>query len=293
MDDYKKYLPSKNFTSLILVLVVIVLLFLSGKEVISLIKNRERKDSMKDPEVVTIKDIIEEDQNNNGIPDWEEVFWGLDPKEDGEKNKEFILEKRRLANQVVLEEYGEEPIVLTENEIMSRDFFIAILALSEAGELNEDSISVIAETLGEKVIATPIDDVYFESDLIIDYDPTVESVFEYVEKITSLFEKYYEEKDLGEEIKLVAIGIGEQDQVAMRAVKSIAEGYHLLGKELIKIPVAEDLSFIHLEIANNCEKIAISIEGMTSSIDDPGLGLKSLINYQKYSDALIENLEEE
>ncbi len=291
MDDHKKYLPSKNFTSLILVLVVLVLVFLSGKEVFSLIKNREKRGSVKDPEIVTIKDIMEEDHNNNGIPDWEEAFWGLDPKKDGEKNREIVLEKRRLANQVIAEEHGEEPIILTENEIMSRDFFIAILALSEAGELNEESALAMAETLGEKVIATPLDDVYLESDLMIDYNPTVESVFGYVEKTMDLFEKYYNEKDLGEEIKLLAIGIGEQDQIAMRAVRSIAEGYRLLGRELVKTPVVENLSYVHLEMANNCEKIAVSIEGMASSIDDPGLGLKSLINYQKYSDALIESLE--
>lgn len=290
MDNFKKYLPSKNFISFILLIIIIVLIFFVGKGVISLVKNRERNGGAKQPEIVSIKEIIDEDDNNNGIPNWEEYFWGLDPKKDGKKNKEFVLAKRELANQGNNSETNGEPVVLTENEALSRDFFVAILALSEEGLLDENSINTIAETMGKKVVAEPIEDKYTMDNVFIEKDPSVDSVLDYMTKITDLFEKYSKEKDLGEEIKIVALGVGDSDTVAMRAVKTIAEGYRLLGQDVIKLPVIEGLATIHLEIANNCEKVAVSIEGIAEGLINPDKALRALINYQKYYNSLINNL---
>lgn len=290
MDNFKKYLPSKNFISLVLLIITFVLIFFIGKGLISLIKNRERKDGVKEPEIVSIKEIIDEDDNNNGIPNWEEYFWGLDPKKDGKKNREFVLAKRELANQNTGNEVKGEPVVLTENEALSRDFFVAMLALSEEGLLDENSIDTIAETMGQKIIADPIADKYTKDQVIIEKNPSVDSVLDYGTKITDLFEKYSLEKDIGEEIKIVALGVGDNDTTAMRAVRTIAEGYHLLGQDIMNIPVAEDLSTVHLDIANNCEKVSISIEGIAEGLEKPDKALRALINYQKYYNDLINNL---
>lgn len=40
-------------------------------------------------------------------------------------------------------------------------------------------------------------------------------------------------------------------------------------------------------MANDCEKIAESIEGLILSPEDPLSALRSLINYQKYSDEFL------
>jgi len=290
MDNFKKYLPSKNFISLVLLIITFVLIFFIGKGVISLIKNRERKDGVKEPEIVSIKEIIDEDDNNNGIPNWEEYFWGLDPKKDGKKNREFVLAKRELANQNTGNEIKEEPVVLTENEALSRDFFVAMLALSQDGILNEESINAMAETIGQKVIAEPLPDKYSESDIEINYDSSVDSIFVYVEELINVFTKYQKEKDLGEEIKIIAVGIADSDTTAMRAVNTIAEGYRSLGEEIIKIKPPEDFVKTQLEIANNCEKVAISIKGIAEAQNDPSLAMRSLINYQKYYESLLGNL---
>jgi hypothetical protein len=41
-------------------------------------------------------------------------------------------------------------------------------------------------------------------------------------------------------------------------------------------------------MANSSEKIADSIEGLTLAIEDPLTALRSLINYQRYSDEFLE-----
>ena len=288
MDNFKKYLPSKNFISLVLLIITFVLIFFIGRGVISLIKNRERKDGVKEPDIVSIKEIIDEDDNNNGIPNWEEYFWGLDPKKDGKKNREFVLAKRELANQNTGNEVKGEPVVLTENEALSRDFFVAMLALSQDGILNEESISAMAETMGQKVIAEPLPDKYLVNQVLIENEVTIESMQNYYRKIIDLLTKYTKEKDLGKEITLISIGIGGNDKQALLTTKSIAKAYRDLAKEIMEIKTIDILAESHLQMANSSEKIADSIEGLTLAIEDPLTALRSLINYQRYSDEFLE-----
>ena len=287
MDNFKKYLPSKNFISLVLLIITFVLIFFIGKGLISLIKNRERKDGVKEPEIVSIKEIIDEDDNNNGIPNWEEYFWGLDPKKDGKKNREFVLAKRELANQNTGNEVKGEPVVLTENEALSRDFFVAMLALSEKGILDEESINAMSETVGQKVIAEPIADKYTMQQILIQKETTIETIQSYYQKITSLIKKYNNEKDLGKEITLMSISISSNDRHAMLTVRSIVQAYRDLAKELLAIETLDILAESHLQMINSCEKIAESIEGLILSEDDSLVGLKSLINYKRYSEEFL------
>lgn len=287
MDNFKKYLPSKNFISLVLLIITFVLIFFIGKGLISLIKNRERKDGVKEPEIVSIKEIIDEDDNNNGIPNWEEYFWGLDPKKDGKKNREFVLAKRELANQNTGNEVKGEPVVLTENEALSRDFFVAMLALSEEGLLDEESINAMSETVGQKVIAEPIADKYTMQQILIQKETTIETIQSYYQKITSLIKKYNNEKDLGKEITLMSISISSNDRHAMLTVRSIVQAYRDLAQELLAIETLDILAESHLQMINSCEKIAESIEGLILSEDDSLVGLKSLINYKRYSEEFL------
>lgn len=287
MDNFKKYLPSKNFISLVLLIITFVLIFFIGRGLISLIKNRERKDGAKEPEIVSIKEIIDEDDNNNGIPNWEEYFWGLDPKKDGKKNREFVLAKRELANQNTGNEVKGEPVVLTENEALSRDFFVAMLALSEKGILDEESINAMSETVGQKVIAEPIADKYTMQQILIQKETTIETIQSYYQKITSLIKKYNNEKDLGKEITLMSISISSNDRHAMLTVRSIVQAYRDLAQELLAIETLDILAESHLQMINSCEKIAESIEGLILSEDDSLVGLKSLINYKRYSEEFL------
>ncbi|MDD3972536.1 MAG: hypothetical protein PHC31_11555, partial [Clostridia bacterium] len=170
----------------------------------------------------------------------------------------------------------------------SRDFFVAMLALSQDGILNEESISAMAETMGQKVIAEPLPDKYLVDQILIENEVTIESMQNYYRKIIDLLTKYTKEKDLGKEITLISIGIGGNDKQALLTTKSIAKAYRDLAKEIMEIKTIDILAESHLQMANSSEKIADSIEGLTLAIEDPLTALRSLINYQRYSDEFLE-----
>ena len=97
MDNFKKYLPSKKFLVVVMTIVVIIILFLIIKKVIPLIKFKKGGPNGEQI-TMTVGDLIQKDGNSNGIADWEEYLWGLDPNTNGPENKEFILAKKNSLN---------------------------------------------------------------------------------------------------------------------------------------------------------------------------------------------------
>ena len=88
----KEFLPSKKFFIRLTVAIVLIIVGFLIYKVSIYFKNRNSNNIAKQVKVIN---QVQDDSNNNGIPDWEERLWGLNPNKDGEANKEFILNKRK------------------------------------------------------------------------------------------------------------------------------------------------------------------------------------------------------
>lgn len=282
----KKYLPSKEFVARTITLVALVLIaFGIYKGVIFL---KQKNVGEKKVGVVIKPDVIQKDTNKNGIPDWEESLWGLDPTKDGQANKEFIFAKREtLAKENGGDFDTSKP--LTENETLSREFFSVIMSLQESGNLDDGAMKAIADTIGKKIIAEPIPDVYARKSIKTVAESKA-TVTEYYKNLRELILKY-ENSDIGEELTFVSVALNQNDPGALKQVERVASSYRAFGKELIAITVPDSLANTHLSLANNYEKNAESIEGFTQILSDPLLGMKAIINYKKYNDLLATDIE--
>jgi len=287
MNDYKKYLPSKKFISIVLIILVFIILFSTIKGVISFFKNR-KTNTNKIPLTITVKDRIQKDSNDNGIPDFEEYLWGLDPTKNGPENKEFILAKKNTLLQNEGLTASDDSKTISENESLSRQFFATIMSLQQTGELNPDSINSISDAVGKNIEATPIADIYTKNMLNIKGD-SEEANTNYFNAFNELVTKY-ENADIGSELTLISQGIASKDPQALAAAQSVASAYRSFGYDLTKIPVPNSIYPIHLDLVNNYEKTALSIEGLTKTLSDPIIGMRALINYKKYSDALVSDI---
>lgn len=287
MSDFKKYLPSKKFTAIVLLIVVVVVLFFTIRSVAKYFHNKKIAKGAPTPVAVTVGSLTQKDSNDNGIPDWEEYLWGLNPNRNGEKNKEIILEKKKLLSKNGIISI-ENSNIKTNNDALSRQFFASILALQQNGELNEDSLQSLASAVGENVSIAEINDTYTKDMLIIDDSVTLK-------KYNSIFMgiiKKYKDKDVGKELTIIAQGIANNDKQAFYALQDISKSYRIMGSEIVKIPVPYQISDIQLSIANNCNKIGTIINDMGQSTEDPMIGINSLLGYKKYSDDLATNIEE-
>jgi hypothetical protein len=288
MNNFKKYLPSKNFASIILIIIVFITLFFAIKGGISLLKGRKNSNS-NEPIKMTVGGLIQKDSNNNGIADWEEYLWGLDPNKNGNANKEFIVNKKKELQENGVISISDDSKSITENDMLSRQFFATIISLQQTGELNEETMNSVSESLGQNIVAVPIEDMYRSDMLTIQNDSSVANKA-YYEAIGKLVNKY-SDANIGSELTFIVQGLSDKDPQALYAAKTVADAYMSFGEEFLKIPVPRSLASIHLSTANNYEKTGQSIKGLSQTLSDPIVGMRAIVNYKKYSDLLASDLE--
>lgn len=276
----KDYLPSKQFIQRAIAIAIILAIVLGIYEIARYFGGRSK---ILPKSKLVVKNLTEQDENNNTIPDWEEKLWGLDPTKNGPENKEFIMAKRAtIAKDRPDLAGGDTPI--SENDALSRDFFSIIMSLQQGGALDQSSIQAVSDAIGKKVEATPIDDIYTRNMVkVVESNP--ESISDYYEAFINLVIKYAD-KNIGDELIFINQGLVNKDPNAIKQINSISKAYRDFGAEFIKIPVPNTLVSPHISLANNYEKVGQSIAGMTNLLGDPLSGIKSFINYKKYSDAL-------
>jgi len=283
----KNFMPSRQFIARLIILVVVTLGVFGIYKIVVYFKNKPGDNA---PTKLAVKEIVQKDTNTNGIPDWEESLWGLDPTKNGPANKEFILAQRA---QLAKTEAGSQALAdegpTTDNELLSKEFFAIIMALQQSGNLNDAAIKGVSDAIGENIVATPIADVYTSNMLKTKGDTTLE-ILEYYNDYLNLNNKY-NNKDIGNELIFIAQGVEDNDAQALYAAETVAQAYKSFGKELMKIAVPAKISSIHLSLANNYEKTGRSIEDMTKVLTDQIKGMKALVNYNKYSDALVADIE--
>lgn len=289
MNNFKKYLPSKNFTEIVLIIIILISLFFAGRGVISLLKNGKSSKNSKEPIKMTVGSLISKDSNDNGIADWEEYLWGLDPSKKGKENKEFILNKKKELQENGVISISDDSKSITENEMLSQEFFATIVSLQQTGELNEETIKSVSESLGQNIVPTPIDDIYKSNILKIQNDSTLANTT-YYNALGKLVTKYAE-ANIGSELTFIVQGLSNQDPQALYAAKTVADAYISFGEDLINTPVPASLASLHLSAANNYEKTGQSTKGLAQTLSDPIVGMKAIINYKKYSDLLASDLE--
>lgn len=287
MSDYKNYLPSKKFQAIVLIIIVFIALFFAIKGVVSLIKSK--KLTSKEPAKITVGEIIQKDSNNNGIPDWEEYLWGLDPNKNGPENKAFILAKKKILSDNNGSPSVEPSQIITDNEALSREFFATIVSLQQTGSLDDESLGAVTDAIGNNVKAEEIKDIYtYNMMTVVNDSPTANSTYQ--ENLSKLVTKY-QDADIGNELTFIIQGLNNKDLQALYAAQTVAVAYQNFGKEFIKVPVPKALATLQLSAANNYEKTGQTIQDLTTMLNDPLGGMKAILNYKNYNDALGTDLE--
>ncbi len=282
----KDYLPSRQFVSRVIAIAIILAVIFGIYEAARFFGSKSKLGSKSN---LVAQGLIssQKDSNNNGFADWEESLYGLDPTKNGPENKTFILARQAILAKQNPSGFKDGP--LTESETLSRDFFTIIMSLQQSGNLDEDSIQAVSEAIGKKVVVEPIPDIYTRKSVRVveSNSTTISNYYAAYMKLLVL----YDGKNIGDELVFINQGLENNDPKAIEMIKSIAIAYKGMGRDLIKVPVPNTLVNIHISLANNYEKVGQTIDGLTNLLTDPLTGIKSFINYKKYLDALVNDID--
>ena len=229
----------------------------------------------------TITEINNKDSNGNGIADWEEALYGLNPEKDGAKNKVIIDEKRKELEQT---EVLQSTPALNETEKFSREFFATIMALQQAGTLTPEAIAGLATSLSNS-IAGASKNAYKTTYTSLNVKTVPANATSRTKYLTALGDilKKYKAQDIGVEMQSIAIALAENDPRPLLALPDIATSYTNLAKALIALPVPTSLSGTHLILITNADIIAKTLPDIKQILANPLLALPALAEYSKQS----------
>ena len=280
---YKKYLPSKKFVYLIGggALALILILVVSSYVGSSAGFNRDGGVAAISSDG-TVKDIVLRDSNNNGIPDWEESLWGLDPTADGDTNKKTI-EAHEVANGITPDTSGTP---LTETDKFSQSLLATILALQQSGTLTEAAITNLSASVADSVDAKHVQAAtYSMKDLTLSKTNGPAAKAAYEKALQNLLSQY-DSLQLGTELSDIADALDAGDADQLKQLQPVADAYGAISRDIIQIPTPPAAAPYALVIANS----SAQIENIYDDILTGMVGINDYVNASNASDAASDGM---
>jgi hypothetical protein len=282
----KKYLPSKKFAKFLLVLLGIVVIFFSfsifyNKKTV--FKNKNENLSFFDEGV----NFYTLDSDEDGVYDWEESLWGLNPKDSksnplGTLDGEYVESKREeISRNNTSSDIQEKD--LNQTDILARQFLSTASLIRDGGGLDNRSFEVFSESFDQLFSNTDVRDIFSMKDVLIgDVTPA-----KYKESLAQAFKPLLDTPI--EELGLIE-RLSSGDPKAPKDVEKIVEIYRNLSNELSKISVPANLSEIHLAMMNGTGRLAIVFISMRNLENDPVSAMVGFSRYEEYTNSLTEAL---
>lgn len=225
---------------------------------------------------LTVGDAVVQDSNGNGIPDWEEKLWGLDPTAlyTGDMSNREIIDNKKQALGLTAQDGP-----LTENDRLARELFSISTALGNANGTTINTGGEIAATLGNATPAPVVTNKYRLSSLRT-VTTTANSLTAYQKNITAILDKYPSDTV---DIDVVIQAVESGDMSRLPDLANAATTYRQLAKELAAIQVPVGVIPYHLDIINGYAGVAEAFIYMSTLDEDGVLGLAGIAIYKEYA----------
>lgn len=284
----KSFLPSKDFVKKLAIIIVSVLLIVLLNIFIKNYKNKESSPKKAEVKTVTISELVTTDSDSDGIPDWEESLWGTDPHKldtdgDGVTDTVYIEKRKAELNQNPINADGSTP----ENETteLSKEIFATIVSLKQSGNLNTESVGMLADSISSKVNDSKlIADNFQASDIKI----TNQTKLDYKKKLLAWQDKN-SDKNIGSELVLLEKYLDEESIDSLQQITAIGQAYKDFANSLIKVDSISTASDTQLKLANSAYKISIACTNIGSMFENPLVGIVGVSQYKDNLDALEQN----
>lgn len=154
------------------------------------------------------------------------------------------------------------------------------LSLRESGNLNDTSA---ASLINQAVNFTESDQnaplSYTTADIVVSSDNSGKTVRRYGTELGNAF-KVNKPAEAKNEIAIFSEMLQKQDRTRVSELKEIALIYRHIEESALHIQVPSSYAQIHLDLLNNLDKIARSVDLMSTIFDDPLQAMRGVGNYQ-------------
>lgn len=289
----RDFLPSRRFIkSLGIILGIIVII--GG---IGFLVNRKAifSKSEKEASPIVVKDIVDSDSDNDGLPDWKETLWGLDPSNrdtDGDgiyDGDELDIIQKELQTPTDLGGTTVTTDSTTKTDQFAEQIVQLVSALQGSGQLTNENQQAIVEQIVAYGESATIEKKYSKSDIKI-VTPNSTNIDAYVKKINDSFARTRITQD---DINLLIHIDPDQYELLQGRYSTAEKKYAALVETFKSIPVPETVAYEHIEFMNGLYGIESTFSSYQLLKTDPILMLQkyaSLENTLEYFRQTSQNL---
>lgn len=238
----------------------------------------------------TVGDLINKDTDGDGIPDWEESLYGLDPTK--KETTPGILDSVALSkitgqeNSVGTAAEDNNTENLTETDKFSREFFSTAAVLSQNGSVDQGTVDQISSSLADKISNAAPRKVYTLLDVKMTNDNSTTSVQKYVDTLKNIYTKYSTTVRV-EDVLAKFTGDGTtMDETALKGLDPSIKYLQEIVDAWVGMSVPSDLAKQHLDALNGMERLLENVTDMQLYSKDPVIAMGAIKNYLKNVDLL-------
>ena len=240
-------------------------------------------------ESALVEDLVKRDTDEDGVLDWEEDLWGLDPRKaettPGTPDITVVNALRAEAGSVQQggsslnsANYEED---LTETDKFAREFFSTVGALNQSGALDQATVEKMSSSLAERIANTTQRKVFTLADIKTTPEDNVQAIEKYINTLNTIQIKYpinYTVPDVLQ--KFIADGsivntnaLVELDPLVIQMNKIISE--------MVNMSVPQFLATPHLDFINATEGLVENVSDIRLYNNDIIIALTGIIQYEK------------
>ena len=237
---------------------------------------------------MTLEDALTLDSNKNGIADWEESLWGLDPKGNGDKNKAIIDQKKAAAGiePSIPVQPGDDTASSSPTQVFSQSLLTTILALKQSGGLTQNAIENLGNSIGQNIDSKRSTEPAYTQDDMLLITPTPAARTKYYNDVKALTLKY-SASGMGTEFDTIAAAVSDPSHAdALAQLTPLSSTYLDFSKDLLALPTPSDAAQYALDTANASAALGNSLRKFQTLYTDALTGMVGLDEYVTANDAL-------
>ena len=280
-EQPSRFLPSKKFITFISACILIVLLvFVVSSHFGTNNKFVRSKNGIMLSQSSTVGDLVTQDSNSNGIPDWEESLWGLDPKGDGLANKK-IIDAKKLQNGVTTNTNTTNEQNLTETDRFVRQFLSTVIALQQSGNLTTEAVANMTASVNEDLDQKRAPAITYSTDNLQIVSDTPQNKKDFATKLYKILTKY-SNSGLGTEFTIINGSLQSgTNQISLNELAPIAQAYSGFAADITQLKVPSGASDDVVALANASAQISYAINLTGKIYGDAMSGVVGVDEYVK------------